>query len=891
MPLRRKALAVVALPIFGLSVATVAFLRAVGQDRRARQSVEHSEAVTAQTRLLVALAVDAERGARGFVLTGQQPYLDPYNAARAALPGAVDRLQSLLGAGAEAGKVADMRSLIDRRLEISEGLLGAAPYATAGTRLNMLLEAGRNTTDAIRQQASELEAVQRRALARARIDADRAEDAGRAAVGCLAVGFIGGLAGILVFTRGVSDRIAALLQSAAALSEGRPVPERPVGSDEDEIGELGSALHQASELLRRREQALDEARAFQARLLDSAPTVMLRVRLPNLGCLYVSKNVERVFGLPATVEADFLRDRLRPGDRAMLEAAAERLTADGEPARSDVLFQMGGGEERWVTVVMVREVDEPQDHPTALVYLRDEDERYRAQQELKEREATLSAVLDASPDVITITDAVGTVTLVNPALERVLGWTPTSLLRCSPWELLDPADRDRARAKFDALVGGTRSHAVLTCRARHADGRLLMVEAHASALRDAQGHPVGTVTVTRDISERVRVEERERAARQAAERANRAKSEFVSRMSHELRTPLNAVIGFAQLLELDHLTPEQQESVGYILKGGRHLLDLIDDILDIARIETGRLKLSAEPVALGGVFTDVADMVNSLAVVSNVELIEPEVADGVHVLADRQRLIQVLLNLCSNAIKYNRPGGTVRLAYQLVDGDRLRIDVVDTGPGIRLEDLPLLFEPFERLGAEQTGIEGTGIGLSLSRQLAEAMGGTIEVDTVLGKGSTFSLVLSRAEGPMERYDRTNGHLVRAPASVTEGTVLHIEDNLSNLKLVERILARHAAVRVIATMQGRLGIELAREHQPRVVLLDLHLPDMGGDEVLRQLREDPATRDIPVVIASADATRGEIQRLLAAGAAAYITKPIDLPELLRTIDDVRGGTDG
>jgi CheY-like chemotaxis protein len=358
-------------------------------------------------------------------------------------------------------------------------------------------------------------------------------------------------------------------------------------------------------------------------------------------------------------------------------------------------------------------------------------------------------------------------------------------------------------------------------------------------------------------------------------------------MSHELRTPLNAVIGFAQLLELDDLTPSQAESVGYIVKGGRHLLDLIDEILDIARIETGRLKLSAEPVSVAAVFIDVIELIRPLAVRTNVTIVQPDVPSELHVLADRQRLFQILLNLVSNGVKYNRSGGTVRLACQPADPGCVCIDVSDTGIGIRPEDLPLLFAPFERLGAEATGIEGTGIGLALSRQLAQAMGGTLDVTTLYGHGSTFSLVLPEAEGPVERYERLNGDFVASPVPARHGTVLHIEDNLANLKLVERILARHGSMRMVATMQGRLGLQLAREHRPRLVLLDLHLPDLAGDEVLRQLRGDPATADIPVVIVSADATRGEIQRLLAAGAAGYITKPIDVRELLRVLDEVLG----
>lgn len=885
MALRRKGFAVVAAPIVGLCLATTAFIVAGRQNNLSRRSVERGEAVTAQLRLVFGLVIDAENSARGFVLTGEQRFLEPLVQARDALPGALVKLDSLFGQTGQRQTATTLRPLIERRLRISEEL-GRQPAraAVVPDGVPELLDESKRVMDAIRQEVSELEAVERSATVRARAQAERAEELGRAALAAgLVLGLIGGLGGNVLFTRGVARRVVGLLGAADDLAHGNPVAVTLDGGA-DEVGRLGLALAQASDLLRQREQALDDARRFLARLLDAAPTVVLRIELPSLDCGYVSSNAERVFGVPAVPEPDLLRARLEPDALSTLQSAARCMAEDGKPVRMEALFSAGGGQTRWVTLVMLPELDEPAGARRALVYLHDDDERYRAQHDLKEREATLQAVLDASPDMITITAADGRVALANPAVEAVLGRSPDELLQRSPFDWIHPDDRAPAEATFEALVEGTKSRAVATYRVPHVDGRLVALESHASTLRDGAGQAVGVLAVTRDISERVRMEEMQRAAREAAERASRSKSEFVSRMSHELRTPLNAVIGFAQLLELDDLTPEHRESVGYILKGGRHLLDLIDEILDIARIESGRLKLSTEPVSLTVALNDVAEMVAPLAAAVEVD-IQRSLNDDVHVFADRQRLIQILLNLLSNAIKYNRPRGTVQVTCRPTGDGHIRIDVSDTGFGIRSEDLSLLFAPFERLGAEQTGIEGTGIGLTLSQQLAEAMGGSLEVSTVLGRGSTFSLVLPEAEAQVERYERLHGDSVRSTIGSLGGTVLHIEDNLSNLKLVERILARHASVRVVATMQGRLGIQLAREHRPRLVLLDLHLPDIGGDEVLRQLRDDPVTAGIPVVIVSADATRGEVQRLLAAGAAGYVTKPIDVRELLRLLDDL------
>jgi signal transduction histidine kinase/ActR/RegA family two-component response regulator len=377
-------------------------------------------------------------------------------------------------------------------------------------------------------------------------------------------------------------------------------------------------------------------------------------------------------------------------------------------------------------------------------------------------------------------------------------------------------------------------------------------------------------------------------ARELAEHANRSKSEFLSRMSHELRTPLNAVLGFGQLLEMSELTAEQRDNVAHIRKGGQHLLQLINEVLDISRVETGNIALSPEAVRVGDLITESRDLIGPLAEQRAIQVVaNRDHRWDTYVLADRQRSKQVLLNILSNAVKYNRQRGTVAVSCDVADGGRVRISVTDTGPGIRADQLDLLFMPFERLGAENSDTEGTGIGLALSQRLAEAMGGTLTAESTPGRGSTFVLELPPAEGPVERYTRLNGDQepVAAPdAGPVERTILHIEDNLSNLTLVERILASRPGVKVVAAMQGRLGVELAHEHRPVLVLLDLHLPDMSGEDVLQRLRDDPITASTPVVIVSADATPGQVQRLVAFGAAGYLTKPIEVRELLRHVDN-------
>ncbi|TML20250.1 MAG: response regulator [Actinobacteria bacterium] len=379
-------------------------------------------------------------------------------------------------------------------------------------------------------------------------------------------------------------------------------------------------------------------------------------------------------------------------------------------------------------------------------------------------------------------------------------------------------------------------------------------------------------------------------ARAAADSANRSKNAFLSRMSHELRTPLNAVLGFAQVLELDDIDNDQREAVEQILKGGNHLLELINEVLDISRIDSGDLALSPEPVLVSDVLNETLDLMRPLAAQRSIHLAADRRSGCVkHVFADRQRLKQILLNLLSNAVKYNRMGGTVSVSCEQREPTRFRLKVSDTGPGIRPEHLDLLFVPFERLGADRTEVEGTGIGLALSRRLAEAMGGTIDVASTFGQGSTFTIELPLVEAPVDRYERLGAHDSQPDAVALplaeRATVLYIEDNLANLKLVQRVFSQRHSIEIIPALQGRLGIDLARQHHPVLILLDLHLPDIRGDEVLQQLCDDPATASIPVVILSADATQGQQQRLLAAGASAYLTKPLDIRQLLSIVDNL------
>jgi signal transduction histidine kinase/CheY-like chemotaxis protein len=417
-------------------------------------------------------------------------------------------------------------------------------------------------------------------------------------------------------------------------------------------------------------------------------------------------------------------------------------------------------------------------------------------------------------------------------------------------------------------------------------GETVWVRSSVSLLRDARNEPWRIVGVVEDITEHLRLEEAEHA-REAAEAANRAKSEFLSRMSHELRTPLNAMLGFAQLLEIDQRHPlaaAQRPWVGQIQQAGWHLLEMINDVLDLSRIESGNLRLQPATLDLPELVAATVALVASDAIARDIRISQDLGPGTSGIVGDATRVKQILTNLLSNAVKYNADGGRVHIASRLVRPDCVEIAVTDTGMGMTPSQMEELFRPFNRLGRERSTTQGTGIGLVISRRLAELMGGSIGVKSFPGEGSSFTLRLPRAIDP-DTVRSDLDALDSEPAEYHRRIVHYVEDNETNVEVMRGILAQRAQVQMEVSVTGLDGLASVRARRPHLILLDMHLPDISGLELLRHFKSDPDTASIPVIVVSADALGPQIDAALAAGANRYLTKPVDVSELLAAIDDL------
>ena len=521
-----------------------------------------------------------------------------------------------------------------------------------------------------------------------------------------------------------------------------------------------------------------------------------------------------------------------------------------------------------------------------------EADKTKLDQRLRDQQFYTRSLIESNIDALMTTDPSGIITDVNKQMEALTGCTRDELIG-APFKnyFTDP---DRAEAGIKQVLSEKKvTNYELTARAR--DGKETVVSYNAAILYDRDRKLQGVFAAARDVTELKRFEQtlqqknvELQSTKSAAEKANLAKSDFLSSMSHELRSPLNAILGFAQLMETASPLPtvSQKESIDQILKAGWHLLTLINEILDLARIESGKLSLSPEPTALAEVLRECHAMIEPQAQKHGISMMFPPSGIPHYVLADRTRLKQILINLLSNAIKYNQAGGNVVVECAAASPERIRVSVKDTGAGLPPEELAQLFQPFNRLGQEGGGQEGTGIGLVVARQLIELMGGVIGVESTVGMGSVFWFELVAAAEPLLAVDHLEPSVPR-PSQVPSGaslrTLLYIEDNPANLKLVEQLIARRPDLRLLSAGDGLTGIKLAQSHLPKVILMDINLPGISGIETLRLLRADPATAHITVVALSANAMPHDIEKGLEAGFFRYLTKPIKVIEFMDTLD--------
>ncbi|WP_371131383.1 PAS domain S-box protein [Rhodoferax sp.] len=682
------------------------------------------------------------------------------------------------------------------------------------------------------------------------------------------------------------------------------------------------------------EEAFRKAGALQKAIFDSANFSSIATDAKGVIQIF-NVGAERMLGYTAAE----VMNKITPADISDPQeviARAKSLSAELEtnirPGFEALVFKASRGIEdiyeltyirkdgsRFAAVVSVTALRDAQQNIIGYLLIgTDNTARKAAEEALHKAGALQKAIFDSANFSSIATDAKGVIQIFNVGAERMLGYTAAEVMnKITPADISDPQEViARARSLsveldrnispgFEALVfKATRGiEDIYELTYIRKDGSRFAAVVSVTALRDAQQNIIGYLLIGTDNTARKQVEaERARLdlvlqnknvelerARRLADHANQAKSDFLSSMSHELRSPLNAILGFAQLLESGTPAPSgtQAASVGQILKAGWYLLELINEILDLALIESGRLSLSLEPTSLQDVLQDCEAMIAPLAEQKGVRIKFAPVDHACFVLADRTRLKQVLVNLLSNAIKYNRPGGTAELTYQLYAPGRLRISVRDSGEGLSAAKMEQLFQPFNRLGQETGAEEGTGIGLVVSRRLVELMDGEIGVTSSVGVGSVFWFELDAASEPKLAFDAQTVVDLPAPLALSDGqvhTVLYVEDNKANMALVEQLVARRADLRLLGAEDAMRGIAMARAHQPDVIVMDINLPGINGMQALAILQDDSATRHIPVLALSANAMPRDIEKGMAAGFFRYLTKPIRVPEFMAALDE-------
>ena len=663
------------------------------------------------------------------------------------------------------------------------------------------------------------------------------------------------------------------------------------------------------------EQALRKAGALQSAIFNSANFSSIATDAKGVIQIF-NVGAERMLGYTA---ADVM-NKITPADIsdpqeviARAKALSVELETPIEPGFEALVFKASRGIEdiyeltyirrdgsRFPAVVSVTALRDEQDAIIGYLLIgtdntarmQVEAERQKLDQRVRDQQFYTRSLIEANIDAIMMADPSGIITDVNKQMEALTACTRDELIGAPFKNYFTEPERAEAAIKL-ALSEKKVTNYELTARSR--DGKETEVSYNATTFYDRDRRLQGVFAAARDVTERKRLdqvlEEKNvelEGAKSTSEKASLAKSEFLSSMSHELRSPLNAILGFAQLLESGSPvpTPTQKSSIDQILTAGWYLLDLINEILDLSRIESGKPSLSPEPMSLVDVMRECQAMIEPQVAKSGIVVNFPEFDVPYFVHADRTRLKQVLINLLSNAIKYNRPQGVVDVTCDSIGAHCMRISVRDTGEGLPPAKLAHLFQPFNRLGQETGREEGTGIGLVVSKRLVELMGGTIGVESTVGIGSVFWIELNLATEPQIDVNDAEP-LAPIQARVQQGAalraVLYVEDNRANVQLVEQLVARRPDMRLLSAEDGARGIALARRHHPAVILMDINLPGISGIQALTILREDPQTAHIPVIAISANAMAYDVRKGLEAGFFRYLTKPIKVNEFFDAVD--------
>lgn len=708
------------------------------------------------------------------------------------------------------------------------------------------------------------------------------------------------LTAALLIAKRISRPLAVLIQAIDAHRDGGRLPDLNLGHSE--IAALRSAF---DNMIERRNDAEAEIRQFKTTVDRSLDCVFmfndtdLRFTYVNAGAMdQVGYTYDEMMAMtPYDIKPDYDEEKFRAAIAPLLEGLQNSIMIEtihehcgGALIPVEISLQytpITDGHRQFIA--FVRDISERKHAEKALLDANEGLERLVASRTSEAEAARQRAerYLSIAGTMIVALDDAGRITLINRKGCEVLGFRPDDLVGKNLFDTVVAEDaREEARRAFDPIhaANATVMEAIETPVLTQSGERRLITW-HNAVITDEVGRVTGVLTSGEDITIRRQKATELRAAKEEAETANRAKSEFLSSMSHELRTPLNAILGFGQLLETDRddpLSDSQKSSVEFILKGGQHLLDLINEILDLSRIEAGRMALSLEAVEPASVFDECLTLTLALAEKRGIS-IDSDTSTLAHsmVTADYTRLKQILLNLISNAIKYNHDSGQVTVSCAEVTPGFLRINITDTGPGIPMERRDELFKPFSRLGQENGTVEGTGIGLTLTKRLLELMDGHIGYETTIGKGSTFWAELPLANPTASSLPQSkqlpHQRLLHA-VDPEEAQILYVEDNPANLKLVEKIVSRIRGVHLISAHNAELGLELALAHHPDAIILDINLPGMDGFEALAKLRSYPETRGTPVLALSALAMPRDIEKGLRAGFREYLTKPIRVKDV-------------